>query len=183
MTKYNKKWKKHNRKKKLRKMRKAKENLNKPLTSEEDSMKNKSMKEFRTYVKVQEVNKSLGLVFGWGIICKKDDTHYVDHGEDHIPQEQMLKSVLDFMENSRIVDDMHDNDDHGCVIFSMPMTEEIAKAYNIQTDTYGWMVGIKPTEELFEKFASGEYTGFSIGGVLETYAEVENIDEFYNDEE
>ena len=181
MVKTNKKWKKHNRKKKLRKMRKAKEKLNKPLTSEENLMKNRNMKEFKTYIKVQEVNKSLGLVFGWGIICKKDGEHYVDHGEDHIPQDEMLESVLDFMKNSRIVDDMHDYEDHGSVIFSMPMTEEIAKAYNIETDTFGWMVGIKPTEELFAKFVSGEYTGFSIGGVLETYSEVEEIDEFYKD--
>jgi len=181
MVKNNKKWKKRNRKKKLRKMKEAIEKLNKPLTSEDEMMKNTTMKEFKTYVKVQDVNESLGLVFGWGIVCKKDDDHYVDHGDDHIPQEEMLKSVLDFMENSRIVDDMHDYGNHGGVIFSMPMTEEIAKAYGIETETYGWMVGVKPTEELFEKFVSGEYTGFSIGGVLESYTEVDNIDEFYSD--
>ncbi|RLI60369.1 MAG: hypothetical protein DRO67_09170 [Candidatus Asgardarchaeum californiense] len=177
----NKKHKKRQRKKKLRRL-KAIEKLNNNLTSGDKLMKNKAMKEFKTYIKVQEVNTDLGLVFGYGIICKKDDAHYVDHGEDHIPQDRMLKSVLNFMENSAIVDDMHDNGDHGSVIFSMPMTEEIAKAYNIQTDTYGWMVGVKPTPEILEKFASGEYTGFSIGGTLETFAEVDNIDEFYSDD-
>ena len=155
MVKTNKKWKKHNR---------------------------KDMKEFKTYVKVNSVDKSLGLVFGWGIICKKDGLPYIDHGDDHIPENEMLEATYDFMKNSQVVDDMHDQEEHGTVVYSMPLTEEIAKAYNIESNIYGWMVGVKPDPDLFEKFVSGEYTGFSIGGVLETFTEVDEIEEFYNNE-
>jgi len=183
MSKHNKKWKKRNRKKKLRRIKKATENLNNSLTSEDETMKNTAMKQFSTYFKVREVNKSLGLVFGWGIICKKDGKPYVDYGNDHIPEEEMLEATFDFMKNSQVLDDMHDQEEHGTVVFSMPLTEEIAKAFEIQSDTFGWMVGVKPDSDIFEKFANGEYTGFSIGGVLEEYSEVDEMDEFYTEED
>lgn len=158
--------KKHNRKKKLRKQKKS-------LTKGEDSLKTESMKEFKRFCKVEKVDTELGLVFGWGIICTKNEDMYVDHGNDTIPEHRMLESVFDFTKNIAILDDMHDEEDHGSVVFSMPLTSDIAKAFGLVTDKTGWMVGVKPDPDVFAKFESGEYTGFSIGGVLHDYAMVE----------
>lgn len=131
--------------------------------------------EFVVKSEVLKVDASLGLVFGWGIICKVGGEDYFDLGgaaspgvSDHIPEDVMIKATSDFMANSRTVDDMHDWGDHGQVVHSFPMTAEIAKVFGLTIgDKTGWMVGVKPTPEIFAKFADGTYKGFSIGGTCE----------------
>ena len=113
---------------------------------------------------VLKVDDTLGLVFGFAIICEKDGTPYFDLQGDHVSEEEMLKASLDFMENSQIVDEMHDQDDKGTVVFAFPVTNDIAKALDIQTDRTGLVIGMKPNEEILAKYKSGEYKGFSIGG-------------------
>ncbi len=54
--------------------------------------------------------------------------------------------------------------DIGTVIHSFPVTKEIAESMGIESNISGWMVGVKPTTEILQKFLSGEYTGFSIEG-------------------
>jgi hypothetical protein len=114
--------------------------------------------------KVIKVDEALGLVFGFAIVCKNGDEPYFDTQGDHIPEDTMLKSVTDFMENSRVQDDMHDEAPDGKVVFSFPLTKSIAESLGIETDQTGWLVGIKPSAEIFDKFKNGERTGFSIGG-------------------
>lgn len=119
---------------------------------------------------VAKVDAELGLVFGWGIICKQSGEPYFDLQGDHIPEDAMLKATADFMLSSRMSGDMHARDDSGApvqdgnVVFSFPLTEQTAKAMGIACDRTGWMVAIKPSADVLTKFKSGEYTGFSIGG-------------------
>lgn len=119
---------------------------------------------------VAQVDESLGLVFGWGIVCKLDGEDYYDLQGDHIPEDAMLAATTDFMEKSRVAGDMHLRDEagepikDGAVVFSFPLTEDVAKAMGISTDRTGWMVAVKPGPEVLQKFKSGEYGGFSIGG-------------------
>jgi hypothetical protein len=121
--------------------------------------------EIKTNVKVAKVDRALGLVLGWAIICKVDGQPYFDLQGDHIPEGVMLKAAADFMENSRAAKAMHAGPDRGSILFAMPMTEEIAKAYGFDTGgKYGLMVAAKFDEGVLAKFDSGEYTGFSIGG-------------------
>ncbi len=116
-------------------------------------------------IEVFKVDEDLGLVFGWGIISTIDGEMYWDSQEDHIPEETMLKSVTDFMIAGNVAKEMHTGDGKGVVLFSWPLTTEIAKAMDIQSKYTGWMIAMKPhTEEILQKFKSGEYTGFSIGG-------------------
>lgn len=129
------------------------------------SMKNS----IKTYHKVSKVDSNLGIVFGWAIVCKKDGKDYYDLQGDHIPESAMIEASADFMANSRMAKDMHGSDADsilpGSVVFAFPMTEDIAKAFGMQTNTSGLLVGFKPDrKDILEKFASGEYTGFSIGG-------------------
>lgn len=115
--------------------------------------------------KVIKVDESLGLVFGFAIICKEAGADYFDTQGDHIPEDAMLKAATDFMENSRVAKDMHQGDAVGPVVFCWPMTTDIAKAMGIETINTGLMIAMKPPPDIVGKYKSGEYTGFSIGGV------------------
>ena len=131
---------------------------------------------------VVKVEPSLGLVFGWGIICKVDGQDYYDRNIDketgqrvpeHIPETTMLEAASDFMENSRVAKEMHKGDPKGSVVFAFPMTTEIAKSLKIATPITGLLVAMKPTPEVLKKFESGEFTGFSIGGSTSKFEDVE----------
>ena len=113
---------------------------------------------------VFKVDEALGLVFGWGIICTEKGEDYFDTQGDHIPEDVMVTSTSDFMENARIAKDMHQGDQHGTIVHSFPLTKEIASAMGIETEKTGWMVAMKPSAEILAKYADGTYTGFSIGG-------------------
>lgn len=119
---------------------------------------------FRAAGDVFKVDDSLGLVFGWAIVCKEKGTEYFDVQGDHIPEDAMLKAAADFMSDHRVAKEMHWGDQVGKYVFAWPMTAEIAKAMGIQTDKTGLMVCAKFSPEVFDKFKRGELTGFSIGG-------------------
>lgn len=113
---------------------------------------------------VFKVDQGLGLVFGWGIICKEDGEDHYDLQGDHIPEDVMVEATSDFMENARVAKDMHVGDQHGVIVHSFPLTGDIAKAMGIETKKTGWMVAMKPCEAVLAKYVDGTYTGFSIGG-------------------
>lgn len=118
-----------------------------------------------TYFKVSGVDQGLGLVFGWAIVCK-DETgaDYYDVQKNHIPEKAMVEATTDFMKSNREAGEMHSRMAAGTVVHSFPLTGEIAKAMGITTKKTGWMVAMAPDPTMLSKFASGEYTGFSIGG-------------------
>lgn len=130
------------------------------------------MSEFRHGIPVAKVDRRLGLVFGWAIVCKKDGRPYVDTQKHHIPESDMLEKSAEFMLNSRRGGEMHRKDEEGNkihkgdVVFCFPMTDEIAKAFGLSLgDRTGLMIAYKPMDKaILDKFESGEYTGFSIGG-------------------
>lgn len=121
-------------------------------------------KKFETRTEFTKFDDELGLVMGYIIVCKKGGEDYFDLHGDHITEEAMLKAATDFMENSRTAKEMHSGGTRGTIVFAWPMTTDIAKAFNIETDTTGLMIAMRPDEEMLAKFKSGELTGFSIGG-------------------
>lgn len=116
-------------------------------------------------VDVLKVDDALGVVFGWAMVCTEDGEDYYDSQDDHIPEAAMLKAATDFMGSSRVLGDMHQKAEGGTVLFAFPLTADVAKSFGIECKTTGLMIGVKPANEAtLEKFRSGEYTGFSIGG-------------------
>lgn len=111
-----------------------------------------------------KADENLGLVFGWAMICEIDGEPYVDSQNHHIPPEEMLKASLDFALSERVAKDMHAGPQTGVGAFMFPLTEEIKKAFGIKCDRTGLMWAVKASPRTIEKFKSGEYTGFSIGG-------------------
>jgi len=137
------------------------------------------MKKRLATTQILKVDKELGLVFGYAIVCKEMQggqmVEHFDLQDDHIPEETMLKSALDFQMNYSVAKEMHIGKTFGGYPFLFPMTEEIAKSLKIQIKKSGLLVGFKPDRaEVLEKFASGEYTGFSIGGSEISVEEVED---------
>jgi len=120
---------------------------------------------FEAEAKILKVDDELGLVFGWALVCKIDGEPYFDVQGDHVPEDAMLEAATDFMQHSRVHKEMHEDEDGGAILFAFPMTTEIAKAYGIETRKTGLLVAARPGRMALAKWKSGEYTGFSIGGL------------------
>lgn len=131
-----------------------------------DGEDNVGEKEFAVGTSIVKVDASHGIVLGWGIVCKVDGEDYYDLQHDHIPENAMLSAALDFMQNGAVAKEMHAGEPVGQVLFSFPMTTEIAKSFGIETKQTGLMIAMKPSSDVLAKFASGEYSGFSIGGFI-----------------
>ena len=125
------------------------------------------------YAEVLKVDDSLGLVFGWAIVCKQDGADYFDLQNDCIPEASMLSAATDFMQHSRVSKEMHTGNETGTVLFAFPLTEDIAKAFGVDTKTTGLMIAVRPHDDAtLAKFRDGTYTGFSIGGRRVTDEEI-----------
>jgi hypothetical protein len=126
--------------------------------------------------RIAKIDDSLGMVFGYSIICKVNGQDYYDLNIDltgphkgqrvpeHIPESTMLKAAVEFMQTSRVGNVMHSGPDQGTYVFAFPLTADIAKAMGIQTKVTGLMIGFKPPPDLLAKFKDGTYKGFSIEG-------------------
>ena len=114
---------------------------------------------------ILKVDETLGLVFGFAMVCKEDGQIHVDLQGDDIPETEMLKCALSFATSARIAKEMHKGDAIGDITFIFPLTTEIAESLDIVTKRTGLLIAMRPEkQEVLQKFASGEYTGFSIGG-------------------
>ena len=119
---------------------------------------------------IVKADTALGLVFGWGIVCKQSGEEYFDTQGDCVPEDAMLEATTDFMKSARVAGEMHartangDVVKAGTVVHSMPLSQEVADIYKVQTEQTGWMVAVAPYPGMLAKFQSGEFTGFSVGG-------------------
>lgn len=143
------------------------------MTKHDDDKTTKHDDEGKKFVKINalakaevvKVDDEIGIVFGWAMVSKDYGDDYWDVQEDNIPEDAMLKASADYMASDRIAKEMHFGEGKGTILFAFPLTTDIAKAMGIECRHTGLMIGMKPdTEELLNKFRTGEYTGFSIGG-------------------
>lgn len=132
-------------------------------------------KEFAIRGEIIKADASLGLVLGWGIICSENGVPYFDLQGDHIPEDVMTKAAADFMLHSRCAKEMHSGDAIGSIVFSFPLTKDVCDAYGITCAKSGWLIAMRPTADVFAKFKSGEYKGFSIGGRWMAAEEVADV--------
>lgn len=112
-----------------------------------------------------KASKQLGIVFGYAIVSKVDGEDYYDLQGDNIDEEAMTKAASEFALEVGKGKIMHTGPLAADVVFLFPLTTEIAKALDITAKRHGLLVGFKPHDPaVLDKFASGEFTGFSIGG-------------------
>lgn len=130
-----------------------------------DVKKGVDRERFSVYCEFEKADAKLGLVFGWAMVSKVDGEDYFDVQGDHIPQESMLKASAEFMVRSRVSKEMHRGGAAGSVVFAFPLTDQTADAFGITCRKRGLMIAVKPSsDEAWQAFQSGKYTGFSIGG-------------------
>jgi len=113
-----------------------------------------------------KVDRKHGLVFGYAIVCKVDGVDYWDVQDDHIPEYSMLAAATKYMMSDRPIKEMHAGPYKGMVVFAFPITTDIAlSTFGFVPKKTGLLIGMKPYDPIvLDKFESGEYTGFSIGG-------------------
>ena len=123
-------------------------------------------------VQVCKLNEELRVAYGWAFTSKTREDYesdwvpYIDLQNDEIPEDVAELAAKGFAESSRVAKEMHQGDQIGEVIFVFPLTEENAEAMDIQATKSGVMVGMRvDDDEVWEKFTTGEYRAFSIGGM------------------
>jgi hypothetical protein len=138
-----------------------------------------------TNFNIAKVDETLGLVFGWAIVCKVNGEDYYDLNIDHegqhagkrvpehIPEPVMLKGSLDLVKNGVPGNEMHAGPDKGTYPFVFPLTSDIAKAMGITTEKTGLMVAFAPPADVLAKYLDGTYKGFSIEGRRLSFTEHE----------
>jgi hypothetical protein len=123
-------------------------------------------REFEKRGRFFKVDDGKGIAYGWAIVCTEKGKQYVDTQGDHIPEDAMAAAAEEFSNNSRVAKDMHTGGQIGDVPFIYPVMKS-SKDLGIDSARTGMLVGFKPSDpELLKLIASGERTGFSIGGTL-----------------
>lgn len=114
------------------------------------------------------------IVYGWASVVTEDGEPVVDTQGDVITPEEMEKMANDFMLDVRKAKAMHTGGQVGEVIHSIPLTNELMKAFDIYSDREGWLVAFKIyDDDAWEKVRSGEFQALSIGGKAGSREKVE----------
>ena len=105
------------------------------------------------------------LVWGWASVVTEKGEPVIDRQGDVIEPDTLVKAVNKFMEHVRVGKQMHNGDQIGMVVHSLPITKEIGDSLGIQSDREGWVVAFKVYDDtVWAKVKSGELAAFSIGG-------------------
>lgn len=111
------------------------------------------------------------VIYGWALVCEERGAdgewhEYRDTQGDHIPESVALDAALDFAKNSRVGKDMHSGEQVGSVPMVFMLTRG-SSALGIESTKTGMLIGWEPNDPaLLAAVASGERTGFSIGGEI-----------------
>lgn len=105
------------------------------------------------------------MVYGWASVVTEKGEAVVDRQGDVIEPDTLVRAVNKFMEHIRVGKEMHQGEQIGRVIHSLPITKEIGEALGIQSDREGWVVAFKVyDDDVWNRVKSGELAAFSIGG-------------------
>lgn len=116
-------------------------------------------------MKILKLDEEQRIVYGWASVTTQGGNPVVDKQGDIIPTESLVDAVNDFMKGDRIGKVMHEGEATGSILHSLPITDEIAKALDIETDKQGWLIGYYVEDQkTWEAVKSGDYPAFSIGG-------------------
>ena len=124
-------------------------------------------KDFQCSVEGQilKADEEQRLVWGWASVVTEKGEPVIDRQGDVIEPDTLVKAVNKFMEHVRVGKQMHNGDQIGMVVHSLPITKEIGDSLGIQSDREGWVVAFKVYDDtVWAKVKSGELAAFSIGG-------------------
>lgn len=121
--------------------------------------------EYTNSGKILKTDEEARMVYGWASVISTEGVTYVDTQGDMISPEVLVAATTRFMEDVRVGMTMHEGDQIGTIIHSLPITKELADSLGISSGKEGWVVGFKVhDDEVWKRVKSGELTAFSIGG-------------------
>jgi cation transport regulator ChaB len=114
---------------------------------------------------VLKLDSERRIAWGWASVSTVKGELVTDLQGDMITPDEMEKMADRFMLSARTAKAMHEGNQIGEVIHSLPLTAELAKAFGFETDREGWIIGMKiHDDDTWKGFQEGRYRAFSIGG-------------------
>jgi cation transport regulator ChaB len=114
---------------------------------------------------VLKLDSERRIAWGWASVSTVNGKLVTDTQGDVITPTELGKMADRFMASARTAKAMHEGDQIGEVLHSLPLTNELAKAFGINTDREGWLIGMKIHDDaVWKGFQEGRYRAFSIGG-------------------
>ncbi len=105
------------------------------------------------------------LLFGWASVMTKGGELIIDKQGHAIPPEEMEPAAYNYVLNSRLQGDMHDQIGVGRLVESMMFTKQKQDALGIDLGMEGWWTGFKVDDaDVWAAHKRGERAEFSIGG-------------------
>lgn len=125
----------------------------------------KKMTKFTSQGKITKVDDEQRIVYGYASVVTKGGKPVVDRQGDVITADTMEKAATEFMLGARNGLTMHKGEPTTTIVHSMPFTNEIKKAFGIESELEGWLIAVKVhDDDTWNRMKQGEFTGFSIGG-------------------
>jgi hypothetical protein len=122
--------------------------------------------DFESRGEVTKMDDDKRIVYGYASVISKNGEPIVDRQGDIITADELEKAASEFMLNSRIGKTMHFGEPTTTIIHSFPMTDEIKKAYQIESPYEAWLIAVKVHDDAtWDMVKKGELKDFSIGGV------------------
>jgi hypothetical protein len=114
---------------------------------------------------ILKVDSDERLVWGWAYVSTLNGEVSVDHSDESVGPETLVKAATNFMLSVRTAKAMHQGDSVGEVVHSFPLTKELGQALGVTSDKEGWIICMKiHDEEVWQSVKSGKLSAFSIGG-------------------
>lgn len=120
---------------------------------------------------VVKVDTEQRIVWGWAYVSTIKGKLLTDTQGDRIAPDELVKAANEYMRDVRVAKAMHEGEQVGEVIHSLPLTKETANALGIQSDREGWIIGMRVNDDdVWKKVKDGTLRAFSIGGKGERHA-------------
>ena len=114
---------------------------------------------------ILKVDEDERIVWGWAYVSTVKGVPSVDHSNESVSPEVLVKAATNFMLSVRTAKAMHQGDSVGEVVHSFPLTNELGKSLGVSSDREGWIICMKiHDEKVWQSVKSGELSAFSIGG-------------------
>lgn len=136
--------------------------LERTITAIMGSVMEHAVAKSATILKADEETR---MVYGWASVATVNGELVVDQQGDTLEPSEMVKMADGFMASVRTAKAMHQGAGIGEVLHSMPLTNDIMKAFGISCDREGWLIAMKIHDDAaWARVKSGDLAELSIGG-------------------
>jgi len=105
------------------------------------------------------------VVWGWASVTSLNGEPIVDSQGDIIEPRVLEKAATEFMLGARNGLTMHKGEPTTTIVHSMLFTDDVKKAFGIESPYEGWLIAVKVhCEKTWDQVKQGQFRGFSIGG-------------------